>query len=232
MLNVIEHSKSKRLEIYEQTEDGLLHRCTRTVYGKITMLERLQPANSQTAHLFIGTDRYKYFTVSWDPLSNQLRTEQSYRDQADKTLRDSQSQDKCLIDPSRRFLALQLYDGIVTIVPIHQAQSRKKPSSVQAGTLGEPVPARIPEFFIRSLAFLRSENTDSEKPRIAILYEDNHQKACLIIRTLDYTPGSQGESGSADLDDVVEVHEDIEAGSSHLISVAGPSCKLNFILML
>ena len=189
------------------------------------MLERLQPANSYTEHLFIGTDRYKYFTVSWDHQSHQLRTEQSYHDQADKTSRDSQSQDKCLIDPSRRFMALQLYDGIVTVIPINQNQSKKK-SALEPGTLGEPVLARVPELFIRSLAFLNSDARNSENPQLAILYEDNHQKTCLIIRTLDYTPGVHGESGDADLDNVTATFESLEAGASHIIPVSAPACKL------
>ena len=89
------------------------------------MLEKLRPANASTEHLFVGTDRYMYFTVSWDPQAQQLRTEKSYQDQADKTSRDSQTEDRCLIDPTRKFMALLLYDGIVTVVPIHQ-QGKKK----------------------------------------------------------------------------------------------------------
>ena len=189
------------------------------------MLERLQPANSQTEHLFIGTDRYKYFTVSWDHQANRLRTEQTYRDQADKTLRDSQSQDKCLIDPSRRFMALQLYDGIVTIIPVEQSQSKKRSTSIP-GLLGEPVSVRISELFIRSLAWVRSGN---EHAQIAILYEDNHQKTRLMIRALEYTPGGHGDSGSADLEQEVETHEDLEVGASHLIPVSAPACKYRYL---
>lgn len=189
------------------------------------MLERLKPANSGTDHLFVGTERYKYFTVSWDHQAHQFRTEQTYHDQADKILRDSQSQDKCLIDPSRRFMALQLYDGIVTVVPIYQGHPKKKLPS-EPGTLGEPVPARVSELFIRSLAFLRSDGQDTKKPQLALLYEDNHQKTCLVVRTLDYTPGGHGEPGTADLEDLVEAHEDLEVGASHLIPVSAPTCKL------
>lgn len=207
-----------------QTTEGLVQRYTRTVYGKITMLDRLQPENSQTEHLFIGTDRHKYFTVSWDDQIHQLHTEQSYRDQADQTLRDSETQDKCLIDPSRKFMTLQLYDGIITIIPIHQSQSKKR-SSFEPGTLGEPVPARIPELSIRSSAFLRFGEHDDKKPRLALLHEDNHRKTCLTIRSLDYTPGGHGESGSADLKHLEGIHDDLEQGASHLIPVSGPTCK-------
>ena len=187
------------------------------------MLERLRPQCSQTDHLFVGTDRYKYFTVSWDGSTNQIRTEQVYQDQADKTLRDSQTQDRCLIDPSRRYMTLQLFDGIVTVIPIIQSKSKKKNSS-EPGTLGPPVPARIPELFVRSSAFLRSEEDANAKPMLALLYENNLQQACLSIRALDYTPGPQGEVGSAELDEVLATRDDLEVGASHLIPIPGPAC--------
>ena len=124
------------------------------------MLERLHPANASTEHLFVGTDRYMYFTVSWDSQTRQLRTEKSYQDQAEKTARDSQTEDQCLIDPTRRFMALLLYDGIVTILPI--LQQGKKKGTDEPGTLGDPVPARISDLFVRSSTFLHPRRQDAE----------------------------------------------------------------------
>lgn len=218
-------AKSNRIEIYIESDEGLVHKHTKAIYGKITMLERLQPANSRTEHLFIGTDRYKYFTVSWDATKSQLRTEQSYHDQADKTLRDSQTQDRCLIDPSRRYMTLQLFDGIITVVPIIQSKLKQK-SPHEPGCLGEPVPARIPELFVRSSAFLHSLSGKNTKPKIALLYENNRQKVCLVVRTLDYAAGNHGETGSADLDEVDVAHDDLEPGASHLIPVPAPAYGL------
>ncbi len=187
------------------------------------MLERLRPENSKTEHLFIGTDRYKYFTISWDEKTNQIRTEQSYQDQLDKTLRDSQNQDRCLIDPSRRYMTLQLFDGIVTVVPINQAKSKKKSSS-EPGTLGQPVPARISELFVRSSVFLHSHEEANAKALLALLYENNRQQVCLNIRHLDYTIGTQSEPGSADLEEVVTAGDDLDIGASHLIPIPAPAC--------
>lgn len=187
------------------------------------MLERLQPSKSPTEHLFIGTDRYKYFTLSWDEETKQIRTVQSYHDQADKTLRDSQTQDRCTIDPSRRFMSLQLYNGIITVIPISQGKSGKKGSS-ESGTLGQPSPARISELFVRSSTFLHARDETSAKPNLALLYENNKQEACLSVRRLDYTAGPQGEAGSADLEEVVEGCLGLEVGASHLIPVAAPAC--------
>ena len=194
------------------------------------MLERLRPVNASTEHLFVGTDRYMYFTVSWDSQTRRLLTEKSYQDQADKAARDSQTEDWCLIDPSRRFIALLLYNGIVTILPIHQ-QGKKKGGS-EPGTLGNPVLARIPEFFVRSATFLHSRQEDAEQLKLAFLYEDNQDKVCLNVRIVDYAAGGSGEPGSADLEKTVSTRDDLELGASHLIAVPGPACTSSPILAI
>lgn len=186
------------------------------------MLESLRPANSSTEHLFVGTDRYMYFTVSWDSQARQLRTEKNYQDQADKTARDSQTEDRCLVDPTRRFIALLLYDGIVTILPIHQ-QGKKKGVG-EPGTLGDPVPARISDLFVRSSTFLHPRQESAEQLKLAFLYEDTQQKVCLTVRKLEYAAGGSGEPGSADLERIVAVRDDLELGASHLIAVPAPAC--------
>ena len=217
-------AKANRLEIYSQTPDGLVLSHTKSMYGKVTMLEKLRPSHSSLDHLFVGTDRYMYFTVAWDAHSGRLKTMKSYQDQADKTSRDSQTEDRCLIDPTRRFMALLLYDGIVTVIPISQAGKRK--ASSDSEFLGEPVLVRISDLFVRSAAFLQPQARDGERLNMAFLYEDSQQRVCLSIRTLDYAAGGSGEPGSADLDHVIGMREDIELGASHLIPVAAPSCKL------
>lgn len=225
------YRKANRLEIYAQTTDGLVLSYTRAVYGKVLMLERLQPANSSTEHLFIGTDQFKYFTVSWDDNLRQLHTETRYTDAADKTSRDSQVHDQCLIDPTKQFMALQIYDGIVTVIPI--AQSGKRKGMPEAGTLGEPVPARISDLFVRSSAFVHSRGgKDSRKIKLAFLFEDNHKKVCLSIRTLDHSAGSSGEQGDATLEEVIGARNDLELGASHLIPVAAPACMYYFTIIV
>ena len=194
------------------------------------MLERLQPAIATTEHLFVGTDRYMYFTVSWDSQAQQLRTEKSYQDQADKTARDSQNEDRCLIDPTRRFMALLLYDGIVTVLPIHQ-QGKKKGTG-EPGTLGDPVPSRISDLLVRSATFLYPRRGASEQLKLAFLFEDSQQKVCLNIRNLEYSPGVTGESGSADLEKIFDARDDLELGASHLIAVPAPACMSYSVLIV
>lgn len=126
-------------------------------------------------------------------------------------------------------MTLQLYDGIITVVPIFQPKSTQK-NSPEPGTLGEPVNARIPELFIRSSAFLHSDEASNQKPRLALLYENNLKKVCLVVRTLDYTAGGQGEPGSADLEEVDAAHDDLDLGASHLIPVPAPASMYRLYL--
>lgn len=186
------------------------------------MLEKLHPAQSPTDQLFVGTDRYMYFVLSWDTDKQRLKTVKSYIDNADKTARDSFNQDRCLIDPTNQFMALQLYDGIVTIIPI--GKSRKKKEYLDDGALGDPIPARISDLMIRSTAFLYSRNEQKERPKVAFLYEDIRQKVCLSIRLLEFSAGTSGEAGTADLEDILYARDDIDLSASHLIPVPAPAC--------
>ena len=164
-----------------------------------------------------------YFTVSWDSQARQLRTEKSYVDQADKSARDSLAGDRCLIDPMGRFMTLELYEGVITVVPI--LQTNKKRGDAGTGALGEPIPARISELSVRSSAFLHPRNPAVEKPTLALLYEDNQQKVHITVRTLDYTAGGSGEPGSADFEKVETSYADVSMAASHLIPVPAPACK-------
>ena len=194
------------------------------------MLEKLCPANASTEHLFVGTDRYMYFTVSWDPQTRQLRTEKSYQDQAEKAARDSETEDQCLIDPSRRFMALILYDGIVTVLPIHQ--HGKKKGAGDPGTLGDPVTARISDFSVRSATFLHPRKQHAEQPKLALLHVDTQGRVWLNVRILEYAAGASGDPGSADLEKTVCVRDDSELGASHLIAVPAPACTSCPVLVI
>ena len=123
-------------------------------------------------------------------------------------------------------MALLLYDGIVTVLPIHQ-QGKKKGTG-EPGPLGDPVPARISDFFVRSSTFLhpRQGAAEQPKPKLAFLYEDNQQRVCLNVRELEYSAGNTGEPGSADLEKISHARVDLELGASHLIAVPAPACML------
>lgn len=198
------------------------------------MLARLPaPADSPTDDLFVGTNQNNYFTLRWDSTKNQIQTRRNYVDVADPSSRESQSAPRCLIDPSGRYMTLEIYEGVAVVIPIVELPARKRgrqvatnPDAPQVGELGEPTTSRIDELRVRSSAFLHSQST---QPWLALLYEDNQSKVRLRIRELEYTPASSSigaeatfkEVGDKRLDGGVFAHE-LDYGSSHLIPIPAP----------
>lgn len=214
--------KANRLEIYTQPAPGsLVLSYSEAIYGKITLLKKLKLANSPREYLFVGTDLYMYFVVSWDPELQQIRTERSILKLADETGRDSPTHDRCLLDPADRFLVLQLYDGMVTVIPLAAWRRRAEPNF-----LGEPVVARISDRFIRSSTFLyprpeREKGAKSDLPKIAFLFEDNQQNTCFRIRSLEHF---DGDPARANLHPTNVFRSDLEPHTNHLIPVQAPTC--------
>ncbi|KAK2748005.1 hypothetical protein FQN57_001596 [Myotisia sp. PD_48] len=219
--------KSNRIEIYALSQDGLILQHSKAIYGKITVLQRL-PRNSppgQTDLLFVGTDRCAYFTLSWDPRAKQLHTERKFIDLNDSSLRLAPNGDRCLIDSSGRFIALEVYEGVVTIIPLTLEPTKKTKAPVidkLTGELGEPLLARIEELQVRSSTFLHRGH--DQIPRMAFLYEDTRGKVKLKLRDLIYTHVTISGDGSyaADLQSVTILSDELEAGASILIPVPQP----------
>lgn len=191
------------------------------------MLESLRPASSPTHHLFVGTDRYHYFTLSWDPATKQLRTEKSFKDISERAAREAQEGERCNVDPTRRLMTLEIYEGIVTVVPI--AHESKRKNQGEPGTLGEPVPTRIPELNVKSSAFLHRRR-EKDTPQLALLYEDSIGRVRLKVHELDYTPHLKSdEPGTVEIDknkddnDVKDADGEIDVGASHLIPLPAPA---------
>lgn len=224
-------AKANRLEIYSpnpQQPDQLVLQASKALYGKVTLLQKLRPASSQTDHLFVGTDRYHYFTVSWDAQSKELVTWKKYHDIAEKTARDSQTGDRVHIDPTNRFLTLECYEGVINVLPIaHAGKGKRRAADNAIGELGDPIPVRIPELFVKSSCFVhkRQAGTKQVNPEFAVLWEDtSYGKVRLKIRELEYQPSlrPQEELGSAEFENAREVEDEVELGASHLIPLPAP----------
>ena len=225
-------AKANRLEIYaanpQDPTQQLVLQHSKALYGKITLLHKLRPAKSETDQLFVGTDRYHYFTVSWDAAKKELVTEKSYQDVAEKSARDSQTGDRVLIDPTSRFMTLECYEGVVNVLPIaHAGKGKRKAADNEIGELGDPIPVRIPELFVKSTCFVhkRQAGTKLANPELAILWEDtSSSRMRLKVRELEYTPSLRPaeEPGTAELENGREAQGEVELGSSHLIPLPPP----------
>lgn len=223
-------AKANRLEIYSpnpQIPEQLLLQHSKTIYGKITLLHKLRPAVSQTDHLFVGTDKYHYFTLSWNAETKELVTEKSCVDVAEKAARDNQTGDRVHIDPSNRFMTLECYEGVINVLPIaHAGKGKRKAAENEIGQLGDPIPVRVPELFVRSTCFLhkRQGGPKLPDPAFALLEEDPQHRLRIKVRELEFTPSlrPQEEPATAELEKGRDVQGEVELGASHLIPLPPP----------
>lgn len=181
---------------------------SRAIHGRVSMLQKIRPHGSPTDHLFIGTQRFQYFTVSWNPETQQLDTEQSFVDVSERHMREAQSQDRCIVDPKGQYLVLELFEGILNLVKVI------KPRKGHPAYLDVPSQARITEFFVRSSAFIP---TEINRPKLALLYVDGKDKVRLATYRLVDEKGqfSQFDPTKDRENDL----EDLDLGASHLIPV-------------
>ncbi|KAK4189483.1 mono-functional DNA-alkylating methyl methanesulfonate N-term-domain-containing protein [Podospora australis] len=156
-------SRTNRLEIWRLSEEGALSLFrSKPVNGTITILQKLRPKDHPLDLLLVGTDRFEYFTLAWNPLTNQLDTiKDPDREPGEQHMRDSQSQDRAIVDPLGRFVALHLWEGVLTILKL----GSRRTNATNLEWLGQ---IRLSELFIKASTFLHSE---TGHPRIAFLYQ-------------------------------------------------------------
>ncbi|KAJ1331792.1 DNA damage-binding protein 1 [Microdochium nivale] len=155
-------AKTNRLEIWKSTEDGsIVFTDSKQVNGTICFIQKLTPRDSKTNLLLVGTDRFHYFTVGWDQELSRLNTRESFFDKEEKHMRDAQSQDKCIVDPTGRHMVMLLWEGVLNVLSLY-------PSKQKRFEVNWMEQIRISELFIRSATFLHSE---TGHPKIALLYQ-------------------------------------------------------------
>ncbi|CAK7268161.1 hypothetical protein SEPCBS57363_002953 [Sporothrix epigloea] len=155
-------SKANRIEIWRFTaQDDLVLFHSQRVYGTISMLEVLRPKDTDLELLFVGTDRFDFFTLAWDDEQQNLQTVDHFHDFGEKHLRDSQSQDRCVVDPSGRYMGLLLWEGVLCVL-------RLKSRRDQARNIDWMDQVRLSELFIKACTFLY---TETGHPKIAFLYQ-------------------------------------------------------------
>lgn len=150
------------------------------------MLQKLRPKDQSTELLFVGTDRSQYFTLAWDEQTKQLKTAQSFEDAAEKYMRDSQSQDRCLVDPTGRYMAMHLWEGILAVLRLLDRKGK-------TNELEWMDSARISELFVKSSTFLYSE---TGHPKIAFLYQSRSELSDSKLATYRITSDDKDSQAS------------------------------------
>ncbi len=205
------------MEFYQWSESSISLYYSTAIYGQITMLERLHPLSAETDHLFVGIDQHTFFTVSWNAQTRELQTERACVDLAERGARETQTGEKCVADPDRRCLALEMFEGILMVVPVvKKPRSRKKAEEV--GDITDHVSVRISELFIRSMAFLHG----TPEPRLAVLWEDAHKKVHLTLKNVLITGPGASDASTAELRDKPVLADIQDPGASLVIPVPEP----------
>ncbi|KAJ4289460.1 hypothetical protein N0V88_006941 [Collariella sp. IMI 366227] len=154
-------AKANRLEIWRLSEGALALAHSKVINGTISILQKLRPKDSRTDLLFIGTDRFEYFRLAWNPDTLQLDTIDPFKDPGERYMRDSQSQDRCLVDPSGKYLAMHLWEGVLSILRL----GNRKNNAMVLEWMDQ---VRLSELFIKASTFLY---TETGHPKIAFLYQ-------------------------------------------------------------
>lgn len=130
------------------------------------MLQRLRPKDSDTDLLFVGTDRQQYFTLKWNPEGRYPETvSEAITDGAEPYMRQSQSQNQCLVDPTGRYLVLHLWEGIINVLRLRtRGKDRMRLEGLSQ--------VRHTELWMKASTFLHSR---TGHPIIAFLYKTQQE---------------------------------------------------------
>ncbi|RDL30758.1 WD40 repeat-like protein [Venustampulla echinocandica] len=210
-------AKANRVEIWKPTPEGLEMLHSKAIYGRVSMLAKLRPYGAKTDHLFIGTVRFQYFTVAWNPDTQQLDTAQSFEDLTEKYMQESHSVDRCLVDPNGKYLLMELFQGVLSLVKV---MNKARRGISTGGYLEGPVQARITELKVRASTLLF---TESNTPKLALLFEEGKGKLKLVTYRLVDEKGDLAKfDPKKDRENEIE---DLDMGASHLIPVPKGECE-------
>ncbi|ORX91440.1 DNA damage-binding protein 1-like protein [Basidiobolus meristosporus CBS 931.73] len=176
-------SKGTRVEIYLLSPEGLRPFMEFGVYGRIATLKLYRPPGRDTDLLFVSTEKYKFFVLSYDHDAGVVNTEAN-GDLKDLTGKPCESGQIGLIDPECRLIGMHLYQGLLKVIPIESDHYGKQTGGTRSSSRGkEPLkPAkvgdlrdafniRLEELLIVSMTFLHG----MAKPTLAVLYQDTKE---------------------------------------------------------
>ncbi|KAI1176817.1 mono-functional DNA-alkylating methyl methanesulfonate N-term-domain-containing protein [Nemania sp. FL0916] len=205
-------AKTNRLEVWKREDTGaLVHTSTQYVNGTVAMLQRLRPRDADTDLLFVGTDRFQYFTVRWDSAKGGLDTFEMFYDMDEKHMRDSQSQDKCIVDPTGRFMVVLLWEGVINVLRMHTVKGKRQ-------NLSWMDQVRISELFIKCASFLHVE---TGYPKVAFLYQTRTENPdCHLVSYRLTNDDKNTEVSRFETRDQIDRMEIEDPGSALLIPVS------------
>ncbi|KHJ33524.1 putative dna damage-binding protein 1 [Erysiphe necator] len=157
-------AKANKIEIWAFSGQGLELCFSDSFYGRVSMLAKIRPIGSTTDHLFIGTLRFSYFTVAWNSELKKLETVNLFENLSDSHMRESQSRDGCLVDPTGQYVMLELFEGVINLIKVTKPRKGRGDDY-----LDKAEQIRLSELKVRASTFLF---TETKQPKIALLYSE------------------------------------------------------------
>jgi len=193
------------LEIHTLTPEGLQPFLDIGIYGRISSMHLFRPQNEMQDLLFVTTEQYKFCVLAYDSATGEIitRANGDIHDRAGKPVEHSQL---AIIDPENRLIALHLYIGLLTIIPMN----------AETGELSEAFNMRIEETQVLGINFLHS----CDKPTVAILHQgtDKNETRYIEFYSIDLQEKLLG--------DTEWERKRVESGTSIIIPVPSPNSGL------
>jgi DNA damage-binding protein 1 len=211
------------------------------INGRITSMVPFQVRSEEKSLVFFTTDRYRYAVISYDakqPGPYPIRTHASGSLKGDDHNiigRPAEAGPMIAMDPFRRCVAMHLYDGLLTILPIYAKyvapkrlkgdadddEPAKSSSSPTSKVLGEPFHSRIEERTVLALSFLRGTDADAF-PQVCVLHQDARGAQHIISHAVNLQQKQLHLYGSATAPPNTEwlKKTGVDGGSSLMIPVA------------
>jgi len=147
------------VQVWHVSADGITCVHSKVLFGTVVALQKLRPKASETDLLFVGTDRFEYFTLAWNKSKQQLETVQTLHDQSEPFMTEEQSLNKCVVDSTGKFMVMHLWAGVINISRlIDRGEAKHVIKFLEQ--------VRVSELFVKSSTFIYSQIG----PRIAFLY--------------------------------------------------------------
>lgn len=205
------YRRANRLEIWRVAADTIHLEYFTAINGTVAILQKLRPKDYSTDILFVGTERFEYFTLAWNAETRQLEAiDDTLKDPGELHMRNAESQEKCIVDPTGRYVAMHLWEGVLTTLRL----GNRKNTILKLDWMGQ---VRLSELFITSSTFLY---TETGHPKIAILYKTRSDARDLKLATYRLTADDKNTEASKFEPKDREIDIDIlDCGSSMLIPV-------------
>lgn len=161
------------------------------INGRIVALAPIKVASSETSYVFVLTNRQQYAVLAYDPKNSSTDPSgKKHNPYPIVTLASGSLKDQVLgaetdsgpilaIDHFYRCIAVHMFDGLITVIPINRDYVRPRPHKGDAHApsplptsvlLKAPAHCRIEERTILALTFMQS--CIEALPQIAILHQD------------------------------------------------------------